>query len=99
MHFSLAFTSEFFASKTSYHPVLQYCVKKTQTTAVRLGSLKGLSEPLPLPDFDSLVNPIDHSDLNEKICFTTPLMHPKGVPGVSKNPDDQTEVPSGKLKC
>ena len=41
----------------------------------------------------------DHSDLNDQNLFHSTIDAPPGVPGVSKNPDDQTEVHSGELEC
>ncbi len=40
----------------------------------------------------------DHSDLNDQNLFHSTIDAPPGVPGVSKNPDDQTEVHSGELE-
>ena len=37
-----------------------------------------------------------HSDLNDKNLFHSNIEAPLGVPGVSKNPDNQTEVHSGE---
>ena len=39
-----------------------------------------------------------HSDLNDQNLFHPIIDTPPGVPGVSKNPDDQTDVYSGKLE-
>ena len=39
-----------------------------------------------------------HSDLNDQNLFLSTIDTPSGVPGVSKNPDDQTEVHSGELE-
>ena len=39
-----------------------------------------------------------HSDLNDQNSFHSTIDIPPGVPGVSKNPDDKTEVYSGKLE-
>ena len=39
-----------------------------------------------------------HSDLNDQNLFYSIIDVPPGVPGVSKNPDDQTEVHSGELE-
>ena len=39
-----------------------------------------------------------HSDLNDQNLFHSTIDAPPVVPGVSKNPDDQTEVHSGKLE-
>ena len=39
-----------------------------------------------------------HSDLNDQNLFHSTIDAPPGVPGVSKNLDDQTEVYSGELK-
>ena len=38
-----------------------------------------------------------HSDLNDQNLFHSTIDEPPGVPGVSKNPDHQTEVLSGGL--
>ena len=43
-------------------------------------------------------DPCCHSDLNDQNLFHSTIDVPPGVPGVSKNPDDQTEVHSGKLE-
>ena len=40
-----------------------------------------------------------HSDLNDQNLFHSTIDVPPGVPGVSKNLDDQTEVHSGELEC
>ena len=39
-----------------------------------------------------------HSDLNEQNLFHSTIDVPPGVPGVSKNPNDQREVHSGELE-
>ena len=39
-----------------------------------------------------------HSDLNDQYLFHSTIDVPPGVPGVSKNPDNQIEVHSGKLE-
>ena len=39
-----------------------------------------------------------HSDLNDQNSFHSTIDTPPGVPGVSKNPDNQTEVYSGELE-
>jgi hypothetical protein len=39
-----------------------------------------------------------HSDLNDQNLFRSTIDAPPGVPRVSENPDDQTEVHSGKLE-
>ena len=39
-----------------------------------------------------------HSDLNDQNLFHSTIDAPPGVPGVSKNPDDQTEVHSVELE-
>ena len=39
-----------------------------------------------------------HSDLNDQNLFHSTIDTPPGVPGVSKNPHDQTEVHSGELE-
>ena len=39
-----------------------------------------------------------HSDLNDQNLFHSTIDMSPRVPGVSKNPDDQTEVHSGKLE-
>ena len=39
-----------------------------------------------------------HSDLNDQNLFHSTIDAPPGVPGVSKNPDNQTEVHSGELE-
>ena len=41
---------------------------------------------------------IAHSDLNDQNSFHSTIDAPLGVPGVPKNPDDQTEVHSGELE-
>ena len=40
-----------------------------------------------------------HSDLNDPKFFHSTIDAPPGVPGVSKNSEDQTEVYSGELEC
>ena len=40
-----------------------------------------------------------HSDLNDQNSFHSTIDTHPGVPGVPKNPDDQTEVHSGELEC
>ena len=40
----------------------------------------------------------DHSDLNDQNLFHSAIDTPPGVPGVSKYPDNQTEVHSGELE-
>ena len=42
---------------------------------------------------------MNHSDLNDQNSFHSTIDTPPGVPGVSKNLDNQTEVHSGKLEC
>ena len=39
-----------------------------------------------------------HSDLNDQNLFHSTIDAPPGVPGVSKNPDAQTEVHSGEFE-
>ena len=39
-----------------------------------------------------------HSDLNDQNLFHSTIDALLGVPGVSKNPDNQTEVHSGMLE-
>ena len=39
-----------------------------------------------------------HSDLNDQNLFHSTIDAPPGVPGVSKNLGDQTEVHSGELE-
>ena len=39
-----------------------------------------------------------HSDLNDQNLFHSKIDAPPGVPGVSKNPNDQPEVNSGELE-
>ena len=39
-----------------------------------------------------------HSNLNDQNLFHSTIDAPPVVPGVSKNPDDQTEVHSGELE-
>ena len=39
-----------------------------------------------------------HSDLNDQYSFHSTIDTPQGVPEVSTNPDDQTEVYSGQLE-
>ena len=39
-----------------------------------------------------------HSDLNDQYSFHSTIDTSQGVQGVSKNPDDQTEVYSGQLE-
>ena len=39
-----------------------------------------------------------HSDLNDQNLFHSTIDVPTGVPGVSKNPNDQTEVHTGELE-
>ena len=39
-----------------------------------------------------------HSDLNDQNSFHSTIDAPLGVPGVPKNPDDQTEVHSCELE-
>ena len=41
---------------------------------------------------------IYHSDLNDQNSFHSTIDTHPGVPGVSKNPDNQTEVYSGQLE-
>ena len=41
---------------------------------------------------------LGHSDLNDQNLFHSTIDKPPGVPGVSKNPEDQTEVHSGELE-
>ena len=41
---------------------------------------------------------LDHSDLNDQNLFHCTIDTPPGVPGVSKNLDDQTKVYSGQLE-
>ena len=41
---------------------------------------------------------IQHSDLNDQNSFHSTIDAPPGVPGVSKNLDNQTEVHFGKLE-
>ena len=45
----------------------------------------------------SKVTPM-HSDLNDQNLFHSTIDVLPGVPGVSKNPDDHTEVHSGELE-
>ena len=42
--------------------------------------------------------PLWHSDLNVQNMFHSTIDALPGVPGVSKNPDNQTEVHSGELE-
>ena len=42
--------------------------------------------------------PTNHSDLNDQNLFHSTIDAPPGVPGVSKNLDDQTKVQSGELE-
>ena len=39
-----------------------------------------------------------HWDLNDHNLFHSIIDAPPGVPGVSKNPDNQTEVHAGELE-
>ena len=39
-----------------------------------------------------------HSDLNDQNLFHSTIDTPPGVPGMLKNPEDQTEVHSGELE-
>ena len=39
-----------------------------------------------------------HSNSNDQNSFHSTIDTPPGVPGVSKNPDDQTEVHPGELE-
>ena len=39
-----------------------------------------------------------HSGINDQNSFHSTIDVPPGVPGVSKNPNDQTEVHSGELE-
>ena len=39
-----------------------------------------------------------HSDINDQNSFHSTIDVPPVVPGVSKNPNDQTEVHSGELE-
>ena len=39
-----------------------------------------------------------HSDLNDQNLLNSTIDAPPGVPGVSKNPDNQTEVHFGELE-
>ena len=41
---------------------------------------------------------LKHSDLNDQNLFHSTIDMPPGVPGVSKNPHDQTKVHSGELE-
>ena len=39
-----------------------------------------------------------HSDLNDQNLFLSTIDTPPGVPGVSNNQDNQTEIHSGELE-
>ena len=50
-------------------------------------------------DYKYLGAPTSHNDLNDQNLFHSIIDTPPGMPGVSKNQDDQTEVHSGELDC
>ena len=50
------------------------------------------------PDGIGSIRSLKHSDLYDRNLFHSTIVMPPGMPGLSKSPDDQTEVHSDELK-